>query len=90
MLGSYYYRSACVSRLEVTMEQKICKQCNQEFEVTDDDLEFYRKASPNIGDKTYEIPSRHFVRIVDTSDGLLGATKDRCTKENVICAKKRS
>jgi len=28
------------------MEQKTCKQCNQEFEITNVDLEFYKKVSP--------------------------------------------
>jgi hypothetical protein len=35
---------------------KTCKQCQTQFTVTDDDLEFYKKISPAFGGKTYEIP----------------------------------
>ena len=37
-------------------EQKSCKQCNQEFKVEDEDLDFYKKISPTFAGKTYEIP----------------------------------
>lgn len=36
--------------------QKTCKQCNTSFEITDQDLSFYDKVSPAIGDKKYSIP----------------------------------
>ncbi len=35
---------------------KTCKQCKQQFEITDDDLSFYEKVSPIINSKTYSIP----------------------------------
>lgn len=36
--------------------QKTCKQCQAKFEITDDDLAFYKKISPIFTGKTYEIP----------------------------------
>lgn len=38
-------------------EQKTCKQCNAQFEVTDSDLEFLKKISPVIKDETVLISS---------------------------------
>jgi len=38
-------------------ETKNCKQCNQQFEVADADLEFYKKISPIFVGETFEIPS---------------------------------
>ena len=38
-------------------EQKQCKQCNEKFAVTDDDLAFYKKISPTFAGKTFEIPA---------------------------------
>jgi hypothetical protein len=32
---------------EKIVETKICKQCNSSFEITNKDLEFYDKISPN-------------------------------------------
>ncbi|MBT4917328.1 hypothetical protein HN709_04125 [Candidatus Peregrinibacteria bacterium] len=40
--------------------EKNCKQCGDEFEVTDGDLDFYKKASPNIDGKKFGIPSPKF------------------------------
>ena len=37
------------------MEKK-CSQCGQKFEITQDDLAFYEKVSPEIGGKKYLIP----------------------------------
>lgn len=37
--------------------QKNCRQCTQQFEVTDEDLKFYDKISPVIEGKKYEIPA---------------------------------
>jgi hypothetical protein len=31
---------------EKIVENKVCKQCNLKFEITDKDLEFYEKVSP--------------------------------------------
>jgi len=36
--------------------EKNCKQCSDAFEVTQSDLDFYKKISPKIGEKTFEIP----------------------------------
>jgi len=36
--------------------QKTCKKCSINFEITDKDLEFYKKISPKIGGKIFEIP----------------------------------
>lgn len=38
------------------MEKKVCKQCGLDFEITDDDLAFYKKISPTFDGKTFEIP----------------------------------
>lgn len=37
------------------MEQKTCKQCGEQFEVTDNDLAFLEKISPEFGGKKYLI-----------------------------------
>ncbi|MFA4930915.1 MAG: hypothetical protein WC570_03570 [Patescibacteria group bacterium] len=39
------------------MENKICRQCNANFEIADEDLVFYEKISPEIGGKKYLIPA---------------------------------
>lgn len=39
------------------MENKTCKQCQQQFLVEDDDLAFYKKISPTFAGKTFEMPS---------------------------------
>ncbi|MBU0647575.1 hypothetical protein KJ855_00170, partial [Patescibacteria group bacterium] len=39
------------------MENKVCKQCSVGFVVEDSDLEFYKKISPNFGEKVFDIPS---------------------------------
>ncbi|MFC1616311.1 hypothetical protein ACFL21_04155 [Patescibacteria group bacterium] len=36
---------------------EICKQCSAGFEVTDDDLSFYKKISPVIKDEKFDIPT---------------------------------
>ncbi len=38
-------------------ENKNCRQCSQEFVVADDDLNFYRKMSPTIGGRLFDIPA---------------------------------
>jgi len=37
--------------------QKNCKKCNLSFEITTEDLEFYKKISPKFWDKIFEIPT---------------------------------
>lgn len=41
-------------------QQKTCKQCNKEFNVTDEDIEFYKKISPILQGRTLEVPSPQF------------------------------
>ncbi len=36
--------------------KKTCKQCSREFEITDDDLAFFRKITPSFAGKAFEIP----------------------------------
>jgi len=38
-------------------EMKTCKQCNQQFNIEDDDLKFYDRISPTFVGKKYQIPS---------------------------------
>ncbi len=42
---------------EKIVETKNCKQCNIQFNITDKDLEFYRKISPKIWWEIFEIPA---------------------------------
>jgi len=42
---------------EKTIETKACKKCGTSFEITDKDLEFYKKISPTFNWKKYNIPS---------------------------------
>ncbi|MDH4358662.1 MAG: hypothetical protein OEV37_01775 [Candidatus Berkelbacteria bacterium] len=37
-------------------QNKTCKQCNEQFIVEDEDLEFYKKIFPTFAGKTYHIP----------------------------------
>jgi hypothetical protein len=41
---------------EKILENKVCKKCNSSFEITDKDLEFYKKISPTFNWKKYLIP----------------------------------
>ena len=41
-------------------EQKKCKNCGEEFEISDEDLEFYQKMTIETGDKRFSIPSPTF------------------------------
>lgn len=38
------------------MLNKMCRQCNSQFIVEDEDLSFYKKISPAFAGKTYEVP----------------------------------
>ncbi|MEK7672897.1 MAG: hypothetical protein AAB373_03360 [Patescibacteria group bacterium] len=40
--------------------QKICKKCSKSFEISSEDLEFYKKVAVNFGDKAIEMPSPTF------------------------------
>src|SRR3989339_1000927 len=37
--------------------RKTCRQCQQNFEITDENLKFYEKVSPIFGGKKYLIPA---------------------------------
>ena len=39
---------------------KVCKNCSQNFEITEDDLKFLQKISPKFDGKVYEIPAPTF------------------------------
>jgi len=41
-------------------ETKNCKQCGEQFEITEEELEFLKKISPTFAGKTFEIPSPTF------------------------------
>ena len=43
--------------MEKVVEIKKCKHCNSRFEITDKDLEFYKKVSPVFEWKKYQIPT---------------------------------
>jgi len=43
--------------MEKIIQTKTCKQCNTRFEITDKDLEFYKKVSPKFEWKVFEIPA---------------------------------
>lgn len=38
-------------------ENKTCKQCGEQFEITDDDIEFIKKVSPEINGKRFYLPN---------------------------------
>jgi hypothetical protein len=40
---------------EKIIESKLCKHCNSKFEITDKDLEFYNKISPNFNGEIFQI-----------------------------------
>ena len=40
--------------------KKTCKKCSKIFEITKEDLEFYKKVSPKIWWKIFEIPTPTF------------------------------
>jgi len=43
--------------MKKTIENKNCKKCSINFEITGEDLEFYKKVSPKFDWKVYEIPA---------------------------------
>jgi len=71
--------------------QKTCKKCLANFEITDKDLEFYKKVSPKFGWKTYEIPAptlcpdcRQQRRLSFRNERNLYKRKCDATGENII------
>ena len=43
--------------MEKTIQTKTCKQCNIKFEITNKDLEFYKKISPKFNGEIFQIPT---------------------------------
>ena len=50
------YEFIAVQNGEKILEWKKCPSCDQEFAITDKDLEFYAKISPVFNGKKYTIP----------------------------------
>jgi Zn ribbon nucleic-acid-binding protein len=46
--------------MEKIIEVKECKKCSNKFNITDKDLEFFNKISPEFSQKKYQIPSPTF------------------------------
>jgi len=67
---------------------KICKNCQKEFEITDEDLTFYDKISPVFNGVNIIFQYLLYVQIVDNNDVLVFETKDFYLKGLVICAGK--
>ena len=72
-------------------ETKQCKQCQKEFTVADEDLEFYKKISPKFAGKTFEIPSptlcpscRRQRRLVWRNNNALYKRKCDATGQDII------
>jgi hypothetical protein len=73
--------------------QKTCQKCSQEFEITSEDLEFYKKISPKIWEKIYEIPTptlctdcRQQRRLTFRNEGRLYKRTCDKTWKNIISA----
>jgi hypothetical protein len=72
-------------------EQKICKQCQKEFTVEDEDLEFYKKISPIFDGEKFEIPSptlcpqcRHMRRLSFRNDFNIYKSKSKLSQKNIL------
>ncbi len=48
------------------MESRTCKKCQKQYEVSDGDLEFYKRISPTFSGKQFEIPAPSQI---NTQDG---------------------
>ena len=71
--------------------QNNCKKCSQNFEITNNDLEFYKRVSPTIGTEKYSIPSptlcpdcRQQRRLSFRNERNLFRRKCDATWENII------
>ncbi len=71
--------------------QKNCKKCNLNFEITNSDLEFYKKISPKFWDKVFEISTptlcpecRQQRRLVFRNERKLYKRKCDATGESII------
>ncbi len=70
---------------------KICKKCSENFEITNSDLEFYKKISPKFSGKIFEIPAptlcpecRQQRRLAFRNERNLYRRKCDATGENII------
>ncbi len=71
--------------------QKTCKKCSKKIEITNSDLEFYKKVSPKFDGKVFEIPSptlcpecRQQRRLAFRNERKLYKRKCDATGENII------
>jgi hypothetical protein len=71
--------------------QKNCKKCSIKFEITDSDLEFYKKVSPKFNGEIFEVPSPTFCpdcrqqrRLSFRNERNLFRRKCDATGENII------
>ncbi|EKE26635.1 MAG: hypothetical protein ACD_4C00212G0001 [uncultured bacterium (gcode 4)] len=76
---------------EKIVETKICKHCQENFEITDKDIEFYEKVSPVFNSIKYQIPSptlcpdcRQQRRLVWRNERSLYRTVCAATGKNII------
>jgi hypothetical protein len=76
---------------EKIIETKICKQCNSSFEITDRDLEFYKKVSPKINGEIFQVPTpslcpmcRSQRRLAYRNDRSLYKTNCSLTNKSII------
>ena len=46
--------------MEKIIETKVCKKCSSNFDITDFDLEFYKKVSPKFNWEKFQIPAPTF------------------------------
>ena len=76
---------------EKVVETKQCKHCDISFEITDKDLEFYKKVSPKFEDRKYLIPTpklcpdcRQQRRLSFRNERKLYKRKCDVTEKNII------
>ena len=72
------------------MEHKKYKKCGKKFEVSDDDLEFIRKVSPEYGVNYWNCLLPNFVSLAGGLSILYGVTSGLYIKSNLIKAGRRN
>ncbi|MEI6774734.1 MAG: hypothetical protein WCL18_08390 [bacterium] len=72
-------------------EEKLCKQCNDTFSISENDYLFYQKISPKIGEQIFSIPTptlcptcRSQRRLAYRNDRSLYKTQCHKTKKSII------
>ena len=77
--------------MEKIIEAKQCRKCNSNFEITDKDLEFYKKISPVFNGEKFQIPTpslcpdcRQQRRLSFRNERKLYKRKCDATGENII------